>query len=345
MKNSIKKIAFLYEFIHPKAIAEEIENVRSYDLDIKGFNLHNYFAKWSFVQFEFLYSFKDKDLYRAVEDLKRDLSEFDTIIIYGTLYLTPRLVFENLRDKNIIFWATDDPVSSTISTAPYLTVADLVLTQSPMLDETRSHPEYITEWSGVPCLYQQLGYLPAWLEGISEERIIHGKRNIDVSFVGSPAWRKDLLLACKKRFGRRFKIYSRDWNFLKHLYYDFIKNGVFHYVPRAQNESEVYVRSKSSIHISCLGGPSSSRIWHVPICGATLLSDQKLGLKQIFTEQDTVVPFEFMSEDDLISKIDWTLSNEKEAREIGINGYFYTKNHLRFSKLLAEKINFIQETF
>jgi len=345
MKNSIKKIAFAYEFIHPKAISDELKCMGSYGIDMSGFNLHEYFSNWSFSQFEFLYAQKNKELYQAVDRLKRDLVDFDTIIIYSTRYLTPRLVFENLRDKNIIFWATDDPVSSTVSTAPYLLVSDLVLTQTPLLDDSRSHPDFLTELSGVPSMYHQLGYMQGWLDGISEERIIQGKRHIDISFVGSPAWRKDLLLSCKKVFGKRLKIYSRDWSFLRHMYYDFIKNGVFHYVPKAINESEIYTNSKLSLNISALGGPSQSRTWHIPICGATQLCDHEIGLKNIFTEENTVVPYQYMDESDLITKIDWLLSNEKAAREIGVNGYFYTKNNLRFSKLLAEKINVLQKKY
>jgi len=345
MKNFIKKIAFVYNYSDPEAIENEIADIKRYDLDIDSFNLSKYFSKWSFIEFELKYSFNDYEVFQQVQSLRKDLDNFDTIIIYGTLHMFPRLIFEQFNDKNIIYWASDDPIATTAKTLPYAMASDIVLTQTPLLNETQSHAKFLTNLTGKPVLYHQFGYLENWLSGISEEKIIYGDRNIDISFLGAPAWRKDLLLSCKRVFGRRLKIYSNDWNFLRHYFYDLLKHGVSHYVPKARNASDVYVNSKMSINISPLGGPSAIRTWHVPICGAAMLCDHENGLKEIFKEDNLVVPFKFMNDEDLISKIDWLLTNENKAKEIGINGYFYTKNNLRFSKLLADKINYIKENF
>jgi len=331
---------FIFENKHPAFLEDELRECRTKGLNITGLNLSDHLNGIDLVRhLEFLYCAKNEQVMRSYDYIKEVCGRYDVVIIYGTLKLTPRFIKEGLFTSQIIYWATDDPVSTSFATLPFIHVSDYVFTQTPLMAEDASLVTYLQSLTSVPIFYQPFGYLNGWKNNKLDREILDHKRDIPISFVGSPSWRKDLLLDCKKKFGKRLHIYSRDWNFLRHLYYDFIKNGVFHYVPSAKNESEIYMRSDISINSNAYGGPSTSRTFHLPVCGALQVCDFEDGLKECFEINKHVFSYKNLDSADLISKLDDLLSSSiKERMELRRESYLHVTQNFRFSSLLSERL-------
>lgn len=333
-------IGFLYEHPDSQFLEDELAIVRENGLNVKGINLKNFLNDIDLVKnLEFLYCAKDNKVMKDYLELTTLCKEFQIIVIYGTLKLTPRYLKEFFEEQTVIYWATDDPVSTSFATLPYVCVSDAILTQTPLLNEKESFVKYLSEISKKPVYYQPFGYLDGWRNGLSDNDVLNFRKEIDVSFVGSPSWRKELLLDCKKYFGQRMKIYSKDWHFLRHLCYDFVKHGVLHRVPKAVNESEIYYKSLLSINSNAYGGPSTSRTFHLPICGAIQACDFRDGLSLSFDVDKHMVTYKNLDSDDLISKLEKVLSSSKsEQADMRASAYFHVKNNYRFSQLLEKRL-------
>ncbi|MDB9812008.1 glycosyltransferase [bacterium] len=333
-------IGFLYEHPGSQFLEDELALVRETGLNVEGVNLKRFLNDIDLVKnLEFLYCAKDKKVMKDYLEITTLCKEFQIVVIYGTLKLTPRYIKDFFEERTVIFWATDDPVSTSFATLPYACVSDIILTQTPLLNEEESFTKYLSEILGKHVYYQPFGYLDGWRNGKSDKDILNSRKEIDVSFVGSPSWRKDMLLDCKRYFGRRMKIYSKDWSFLRHLHYDFIKHGVLHRVPKAVNESEIYFKSLLSINSNAYGGPSTSRTFHLPICGAIQACDFRDGLALSFDVDKHLVAYKNLDSNDLISKLDKVLSSSKsEQTDMRDSAYFHVKNNYRFSQLIEKRL-------
>jgi hypothetical protein len=274
----------------------------------------------------------------GLQRLAEICGRYAAVVIYGTLQIPPDFIRRCLAGKVVIYWATDDPVNSTVATLPYLNVSQHVFSQSPCYLDGMPMASWLRAMGARSARFVPLGYLQDWMRGRSPEAILHSKRDIPISFVGSPSWRKHMLLKAKRHFGRRLRIYSRDWSPVRHFAYDALKGGVIHVVRNAKDESEVYFRSKISINSNACSGPSTSRTFHIPICGALQACDFPTGLAEIFDVPRQVLPYEYIDADSLCSVIDGALSNESLLDQMRVEAFWHVLKNYRFGDLFRRKL-------
>jgi hypothetical protein len=335
------KIGFLYQWhsANARGLELEFEYMRSQGFPIEGVPLSGILRyKYSVSDLDFRYCAGDPVVMSGLERLGQACKAFSVIVIYGTLQIPPDFIRKALSDKIVVYWATDDPVNSTIATLPYVHVANHVFSQSPRYLEGMSMPEWLLRMGARSARFSPLGYLHDWLRGQDPAQILDAKRDIPISFVGSPSWRKHMLLDAKRHFGSRLRIYSRDWSPWGHFAYDLIKGGVLHVVGNAKDESQVYFRSRISINSNACSGPSTSRTFHIPVCGAAQACDFPIGLADIFDVAQHVLPYEYIDSESLCSVIDNALTNEKALDEMRIEAFWYVLKNYRFGDIFRRSL-------
>ena len=333
------KIGFLYQFHDVAGMEREFSHMRENGTPIHGIQVSRVLSyNMDVGQLDFQYCMKNPQVRQGLERLKDACADFDVIISYGTLQIHPDFIAREFADKPFIFWCGDDPISSVIHTLPYLGVADHVFCQSPCYLDGEPMVDWLRKMGARKATYVPQGYFESWKRGLSNDGILSHARDIEISFVGSPAWRRDLLLGVKRRYGARLKIYSNSWHSLRSVAYDALKGGVLQVVRPAKDESEIYFRSWLSINSNGGSGPSTARTFHVPICGALELCDFPEGLKYIFDLDRHVLPYEFLSVSSLCSAIDYALSNKAELDERRRAGFWHVNDNYRFAHVLAKTL-------
>lgn len=335
------KIGFVYSWqpANARALELELKRLRELGLDISGVDVNSILG-YSMSQSEqdFQYCLRNSTVMAGFQRLQEATSQFSAVVIYGSLLIHPDFVRTRWKDKFVIYWSTDDPVSSVIHTLPYIGIADHVFCQTPHYADGTAMEDWLVEMGAKSTSYAPLGYFGAWMRGKSPQEILERKRDIEISFVGSPSWRKWMLLTLKRRYGKRLRIYSRDWSPLRHFAYDLIKGRVAHVVRPAVDESEVYFRSLLSINSNACSGPSTSRTFHIPICGALQLCDFPAGLEKIFELDEQVVPYEFVNVNSLIAAIENVLADPRRLNEMRRSGFWHVHDHYRFGDLLQKRL-------
>ncbi len=335
------KIAFAYQWnaSNARALERELAHMREGGMDITGFDLSPLLGyKFSVSDLDFQYCLRNAQVMAGLARLREATAGFQMIVIYGSLQIPPDFIRQHWSKCFVIYWATDDPVNSTVATLPYVGVANHVFSQTPRYMDSMPMPQWLLAMGARSASYMPAGYFEDWKRGRSNDDILAHPKDIDISFVGSPSWRKDMLLQAKKAFGRRLKIFSRDWSPWRHFAYDALKKGVVHVVSRAEDESQVYFRSRLSINSNACSGPSTSRTFHIPICGALQLCDFPDGLAQIFKLHQHVIPYEFINADSLCNAIDTALANPALMEEQRVAGFWHVQKNYRFADLLSRRL-------
>ncbi len=335
------KIAFVYQWSasNARALERELEHMRSLGTDITGLNVGPLLGyKFGVSDLDFQYCLRNPQVTEGLARVRDACQGFQVIVIYGTLQIPPDFIRQAWDDRFVIYWATDDPVNSTVATLPYLGVADHVFSQTPHYLDSIPMPQWLQSMGAKSASYMPAGYFEDWKRGLSDQEILGHTKDIEISFVGSPSWRKEMLLDAKRAFGSRLMIFSRDWSPWRHFAYDAIKKGVFHIVKNAVDESSIYFRSKLSINSNACSGPSTSRTFHIPICGALQLCDFPDGLAEIFDLNEHVVPYDFISSTSLCEAIERTLSSEARLEECRIAGFWHVQKNFRFAQLLSKRL-------
>ena len=336
------KIAFVYQWsaANARALERELAHMRELGTDITGLDLGQLLGyKLGVSDLDFQYCLRNPQVTGGLARLREASQSFQVIVIYGTLQIPPDFIRQAWSDRFVIYWATDDPVNSTVATLPYLSVADHVFSQTPRYLDSVPMPQWLLAMGAKSASYMPIGYFEDWKRGRSNQEILDHPKDIDISFVGSPSWRKDMLLDAKKVFGRKLKIFSRDWPFWRHVAYDALQKGVFHIVSRSNDESEVYFRSRLSINSNACSGPSTSRTFHIPICGALQLCDFPDGLSDIFELHRHVLPYDFVNAESLCQAIESALAQPARLEEQRVAGFWHVQQHYRFANLLSRRLS------
>jgi len=150
------------------------------------------------------------------------------------------------------------------------------------------------------------------------------QKDIDILFVGNSrkVFRKIIkdLLPCKYDV----HIYGKDWeNFIDNKYIKavYIENSeLYKYYNRAKivlNDHWEDMREKGFI---------SNRIFDASACGSFIISDNVMGLKEIFGDCIET----YVNKDDLHKKIEFYLNNESEREKKAINAMNIVKNNHTF---------------
>ena len=342
MKEPTMKIAFVYQWSvsNARALEREFAHMRELGTDITGLDVGLILGyKLTVSDLDFQYCLRNPQVTTGLERLREASRGFQVIIIYGTLQIPPDFIRKAWGDRFVIYWATDDPVNSTVATLPYLGVSDHVFSQTPRYLDSMPMSDWLQAMGAKSASYMPIGYFEDWKRGHSNQEILAWPKDIDISFVGSPSWRKDMLLEAKKVFGSRLKIFSRDWSPWRHFAYDALKKGVFHIVSKSGDESEVYFRSRLSINSNACSGPSTSRTFHIPICGALQLCDFPDGLADIFELHRHVIPYEFINANSLCEAIESTLAQPAMLEERRVASFWYVNENYRFADCLSRALS------
>jgi len=335
------KVGFLYQWhsANARGLEQEFQYMRDRGFQIEGVPLTNILQyKYSVSDLDFMYCARDPGVMSGLDRLADICGRYSTVVIYGTLQIPPDFIRTRLADKVTIYWATDDPVNSTVATLPYINVAQHMFSQSPRYLDGMPMADWLRAMGARSARFVPLGYLQDWMRGRSPEETLQSRRDIPVSFVGSPSWRKHMLLKAKRHFGRKLQIYSRDWPASRHFAYDVLKGGVIHIVRNAKDESEIYFRSRISINSNACSGPSTSRTFHIPVCGALQACDFPVGLADIFDVPRQVLPYEYINADSLCSVIDSALSNDRLFEQMRVEGFWHVLKNYRFGDLFRRKL-------
>lgn len=198
-------------------------------------------------------------------------------------------------------------------------------------------PDQFLKWGAKKATFLPLGVISSQFKDLDENIVFSRQRTNDVVFVGTltTAERNDKLLALKKYFKSRFKIYGQ-WRWqtkVKNL----LANKNYGWVKPHFDLPNLYLQSKIgiNIHDSDEYGFGNRRTYELPMNGVMLVCDYKTRfLGKIYELNKEAVGYDVFEE--AIGRIDYYLSHENERKEIALHGFRKAKEKYLFSNIFGE---------
>ncbi|KYC45387.1 MAG: hypothetical protein APG12_01165 [Candidatus Methanofastidiosum methylothiophilum] len=239
----------------------------------------------------------DKKLLSMYKELIKELDGYDVLLNSVGINLHPEFVSK--LPVFSVFGCFDDPEASELLSKPVAWAYDLCMVGN--IAEVDSY----YSWGAKEARYWPIGFKEEDYDpGLSEKKILNGKRDIDISLICDYNYiRKERL----DRFSSAFPngaYYGKGW-----------PNG---YIPH-NLKVPLYQRTKIGINFHLSTGPINSRTFTVPANGAMLICDNKSYLGNIFKLNKEAVGFETVEE--AIELCQYYLENDKDRRKIALAGW------------------------
>jgi len=261
----------------------------------------------------------------ALEQIKR--AKADIVYVQDLSILNPETLLEVKKYCHLLVGQIACPLPSAIN----LKCFDLILTSFP------HYVDYLKK-SGIKSEYFKLAFEPRVLKRVGKR-----ERTYDVSFVGSFSY--------FHRSGTRLledvakKIPINIWGQGLNMYYFFSplrKN--YHGEIWGLSMYEILAQSKIVInrHISVARDDANNmRLYESTGMGAMLITDEKKNISELFEVGKEVETYKGAS--DLLEKIQYYLTHEKEREKIAKAGQLRTLNEYNYYIRMKELVKILQK--
>lgn len=280
-------------------------------------------------------------LYAEFEDLLR-VSRADAVLVdncypYHPDYLRRLSVHKVMR-------TSDGPIAAYDRDFAYLHAYDQVLFHSPAYSRDLTMEEKLRYCGATAIDFWPLGVFEANYDpSRTEAELFGGSRDVDVVFVGAMHVNKMGMLArIKKALGSRIRMFGLT-TFKRNLYFNaryglpgWIRTLPFAgYVP-------LYQRAKIGINLHNRGKYSvgNYRLYDLPANGVMQISDGGEYLRYFLEPGEEVVPYDDV--DDLLAKIDYYLTHDRERIAIARAGYQRVMRDYRIAHILGRGAELIR---
>ncbi|MBN1126560.1 MAG: glycosyltransferase family 1 protein [Sedimentisphaerales bacterium] len=298
------------------------------------------------VDLDRLYRSKHPDLMRMYADFEQLLTQNNIHAIVVTD--APPFHPDYLRNINVykVLYSQDDPESTYMRNIPYLHAYHHVFYATPTYSRELNMAQKMRETGMINSDFVPIGALDIDYDALlSEEQVFALKRDIDIVFIGTFHRKKiETLVRLKKYFKQRFcwKGYYR----LTHKAYINVRYGAKCWPGPVSYEERLRLHQRARIGVNIHNGydlPNlgNNRLYHIPANGALQLTDGVDYLDYIYEAGTEVVGYRDI--EDLIEKIEYYLSHEKEREQISRNGYRRVMKEYRFSDITRSTGLLIQE--
>jgi len=318
---------------------KEIRAASTSQITFIPFNHDPYVDIWSYIRAQLLDNlYFDRHpglmrLYRDVEARVRD-DRVDAIIVdncppYHPDWLLKLPCYKVLR-------IADGPMSAYDRDFAYMHAYDHVLYHSPAYSRDMNIEHKLRYVGAKRADFLPLGFFDAAYDGkASEQALFDRERDIDVIFIGAQHVGKMAFLAkVKKALGRRCRLYGLT-NIKRNLYFN-VRYGFPGWVRTLpfQQYVPMYQRTKIGFNVHNRGKYTvgSYRLFELPANGVMQISDGEEYLDTYYAVGKEVVSYRDAGE--LIDKIRYYLSHDKERLDIAREGYRRVLRDYRVSRLL-----------
>jgi hypothetical protein len=256
------------------------------------------------------------DIERLIGDTGADAIIVDNCFPYHPDFLKNLPIYKVLR-------TTDGPMTAYDRDFAFLHAYDHVLYHSPAYSRDMGMEEKLRYCGAKRVDFLPLGSFDALCDSTKTAmNILAAERDIDVVFVGALAPNKMPLIATvRKAFGKRMRLYGLA-NLKKNVYFN-IKYGFPGWVAPLPFEQYVplYQKAKIGINVHNRGDYTVGgyRLFDLPANGVMQISDGGPYLNSFFKVGQEIECYN--NADDLIDKIKYYLSHDKEREHIALNGF------------------------
>lgn len=261
----------------------------------------------------------DKKILSMYKELIKELDGYDVLLNSVGINLHPEFVSK--LPVFTVFGCFDDPESSEILSKPAAWAYDLC-----MVGNIAEVDTYI-KWGAKNAKYWPIGFREEDYDPkLSEERILHEKRDIDISLI------------CDYNYIRKERLDKFSSAFPNGAYYgNGWPNG---YIPH-KLKVPLYQRIKIGINFHLSTGPINFRTFVLPANGAMLICDNKSYLGNIFKLNKEAVGFETVEE--AIELCDYYLENDEDRRKIALAGWKRTLKEYNQIEVFKIMIKYTKE--
>lgn len=285
-------------------------------------------------------SLKEKYYRKLNEKIEKGYLEFnpDLVFITNGGGLSSQLLSLMKKKTNIIAWFFDSVKRDFMEE----TAENFVYYDKIFVFEKSDIP-YIKEKYGLDVQYCSVGYNNKTYYPVSKEK------NIDIVFVGNPSPKRIAILREVANYASShnltMQIYGAwysEQHFWKKIQFKKRDPILFQYINNRTIPSEIvadlYRQSKIclNIHIAIHEGVNP-RTFEILGTRSFQLIDKRQDYNELIRPNVDVVVYEDVA--DLISKIDYYLSKEKERNVFANNGYEWVKDRLSMSMCLKTILN------
>lgn len=277
------------------------------------------------------------DLLNRIHEIRADVLLVDNAPPYHPEFLRKLDIYKVLR-------TSDGPITSYDRDFAYLHAYDHVLYHSPAYSKDINMKDKLLYCGAKLADFWPLASFDTLCDPSKTElNILSSKRDIDVVFIGALHLNKmPILSKISKSLGS--KLFFRGLsNLKKNLYFNFkycfpgwVKQLPFEdYVP-------TYQRSKIGINIHNRGDYTvgSYRLFDLPANGVMQISDGGKYLNNFFSVGEEIESYRDVN--DLLEKILFYLSNDKERERIALNGFRRVRKDYRITKVLHQAYKLIK---
>jgi len=314
----------------------EVSDWRSAGHDVTSFNHRAFAGLPSFpkpVELDALYRQRHPGLMRLYRRVEHLTQEYDVLLVnYDTLYHPEFLA--TLRGRiYTVLCSGDDPDASEFCSKPYVSSFDHCFAWGVRFDENTTVAQKFLEWGAKRADWWPYGVRPdVYDPKLTEDDIRQNHRPVDVVYIGSAWLKEDRLLALKKRFGRRFRVYGNWGRFFP------LRHRMWVRPVRPSRLAEPYGRAKIGINVHLTFGPCNTRLYELPANGVMQICDCADGLGQVFRIGEEVVAYHTIEE--AMDKIEYYCAHPDERVEIAVRGFRrvmkdYTRRHT-FAKAVEQ---------
>ena len=317
----------------PKKTTYIFENLmkewEGYDHEITSINYREELGinwPYSASELDTLYSNKDSRLFSFYNKIEQLLKTHDVLLVYAGNIYHP-LFLLSLKNVYTVYVGDDDPDSSAFLSEPYAYAFNHSFTCAVVYDETTRMLDKYQEWGARRSNWRPAGICKGFYdETLTEDKIDHQNRDVDLIFIGSARRRVKRLAAIKNAFPQ-MHLYGRGWGVyaLKGLLPNsdrrpMITQGLWRTKDLPQNQYvPLFQRSKIGINIHYTHGPLNGRLYDIPANGVMQICDCLNGLGDVFDIDKEVIGYRSINE--AIELIDYYLEHEEERIKIAKAGF------------------------
>ena len=277
---------------------------------------------WDPQFLDMLYRQNDPRLLAFYDKVEKLCDKYDIFVVNHENVYHPEFVKRLSNKIYTVLYSGDDPESSYKASMPYVWAFDHILCYAVYYNEDTLMSEKFIEWGAKRADHRPFGYLPHRNSPyIDPDDLFSKQRSHPITYVGGIYNKLDRLMAIKKHFGDRFRIYG-NWGGVRG---DLSRLKKFKILAKVRPISDadlvnVYRDTMIGINMHMSYGPSNLRMWELPINGALQITDNPSGTKIMWDAEKEIICYNNTSE--LISLIEYYLQNDAERINIAKHGYY-----------------------
>lgn len=311
------------------------------EIEFLPFNHEPYLNPWLYTRAQMLdnlYYDRHPGLMKLYSDVERRVREekIDAIIVdncppYHPDWLRKLPVYKVLR-------TSDGPICAYDRDFAYVHAYDHVLYHSPAYSHDMGMEEKLFYVGAKKVDFWPLGLFDsAFDSAISEEKLFHIPRDIDIIFIGAQHVGKMPFIAkIKKSLGNRCKIFGLT-TVKRNIYFN-LRYGFPGWVRPVPFERYIplYQRAKIGFNLHNRGDftVGGFRLFELPANGVMQISDGGEYLNRFFSVGKELAGYS--DANDLVDKIDYYLTHDEERLRIAREGFRRVTSDYRFSVSLSK---------